>query len=273
LPAPLPDHAGLPPGTSLGIASIPNLRDAGGYATSDGRTVRRGLAYRANQLNPVAAADLELLARLGLKNAFDLRTAQEREARPDQLPPGVWDVWLNVLEDYPAAAPATLEALFRDPKKANAELGGGKIETMFEQGYRAFITLPSARTSFRTLFVFLSDPNQLPALYHCTTGKDRTGWASAALLSLLGVPREQVMADFLRSNDYILPLYAREIDAFVDGGGDRAIVEAVFGVKPRYLEAAFNEMEKQYGTIENYFAEGLGIDAAGQDAIRDLFLK
>lgn len=273
LPAPALGHADLLPGASLGIPSILNLRDAGGYTAAGGKVVRRGLAYRSNQLSPVSAADMELLAGLGLKNAFDLRTMQERAARPDQLPPGVWNVWLNVLEDLPGAAPAALEALFRDPQKANAELGGGKIEAMFEQGYRGFVTLASARTSFRTLFVFLSDPNQLPALYHCTTGKDRTGWASAALLSLLGVPREQVMADFLRSNDYILPLYASQIEAFVAGGGDRAIAEAIFGVKPRYLEASFNEMEKHYGMIENYFAQGLGIDAAGQEALRDLYLQ
>jgi hypothetical protein len=75
------------PGTSLSIPSIPNLRDIGGYRTQDGSLVRRGVAYRSNQLNPVTPDDMKKLAALGLKNDFDLRAAGEREAKPDQLPP------------------------------------------------------------------------------------------------------------------------------------------------------------------------------------------
>ena len=83
------------PGTSLGIASVPNLRDAGGYATADGSVVRRGVAYRSNQLNPISPDDMKKIAALGLKNDFDLRTAEERKAKPDELPAGVKNVWLE----------------------------------------------------------------------------------------------------------------------------------------------------------------------------------
>ena len=272
MPVPLDQYAGLPPGASLGIASVPNLRDVGGYTTVSGDVVRRGVLYRSNQLDPDGHPDLAKIAALGLRNDFDLRTAEERQARPDRLPQGVWNVWLDVLADEKSSAPARLEALLQDPAAANAALGGGKIDAMFAEAYRAFVSLDSARSSYRELFVYLSSPSQLPALYHCTTGKDRTGWASAALLTLLGVPREAVMADFLKSNDYILPLYAKQIDAFVAAGGERAIAEAIFGVKPDYLDAAFAEMEKRYGSIEGYFAKGLGIDRVGQEALRALYL-
>jgi protein-tyrosine phosphatase len=80
------------------------------------------------------------------------------------------------------------------------------------------------------------------------------------------------MADYMRSNEYTLPQFQHAINGFVAAGGDRDIPVAVFGVKPEYLEASFDEMQKRYGTIEKYFAEGLGIDAAGQKALRDLFL-
>lgn len=273
LPQPRAQYADLAPGTSLGIASVPNLRDAGGYATGDGKTVRRGLVYRSNQLAPISEADMAKLAALGLRNDFDLRTAEERTAVPDQLPPDVWNVWLNVLADASDSSPAKIEALLRHPKEANEKLGDGKIDALFEKGYREFVTLPSARTNFRELFVYLSSPSQLPSLYHCTTGKDRTGWASAALLTLLGVPREEVMEDFLKSNVYILPHYAKEIDAFTAAGGEKEIVEAILGVKPSYLNSAFDQMEKSFGSIEDYFAKGLGIDADGQQALKDLFLQ
>jgi protein-tyrosine phosphatase len=188
------------------------------------------------------------------------------------MPSGVRYTLLNVLADAKTSAPAELEALLHDPKKANDVLGGGKIEAMFMDGYRAFVSLPSAKQSYRTLFLSLADPAKTPAVFHCTTGKDRTGWAAAALLTLLGVPRETVMADFMRTNDYTLPQFKQQIDDFVAAGGDRSIAEAVFGVKPEYLEAAFDEMQQGFGTIETYFTKALGIDAEGQKALIHRFL-
>jgi protein-tyrosine phosphatase len=215
---------------------------------------------------------MQKLAQLGLKNSFDLRTLAEREIRPDELPPDVSCVWLDVLADAEEAGPAMLEKLMENPEQANAALGGGKAEKGFAESYRQFVSLPSAKLEFRKLFLSLADERELPALFHCTTGKDRTGWAAAALLTLLGVPRETVMEDYLRSNDNILPAYKKVIDGFVAAGGEERIPLAILGVKKEYLDAAFDEMEKNYGTIEKYFSEGLRIDIDRQQAIRELYL-
>lgn len=261
------------PGQSLGIASVPNLRDLGGYKTSKGATVASGLVYRSNQLSGISQHDMKKLSKLGLKVILDLRTWAERSVRPDELPSGTKLLWLDVLADSPQAGPAQLEKLMQDPKRANAELGGGKVEASFQASYREFVSLPSAKKEFRNLFLSLGDKSQLPALFHCTTGKDRTGWAAAALLTLLGVPRDKVYEDYLRSNDYIIiPAYKKVIDGFVAAGGDRNIPLAILGVKKEYLDAAFDEMQKKYGSIEKYFSEGLGIDAVQQKAIRDQYL-
>lgn len=260
------------PGQSLGIASVPNLRDLGGYKTNDGATVVHGLVYRSNQLAPISPEDMKKFAELGLKNDYDLRTEAERTPVPDQLPPGVNNVWLDVLKDASGSAPTNLLALLQNPEEGNKELGDGKIEAIFITSYREFVSLSSAKTAYHELFTSLADQNKLPALFHCTTGKDRTGWAAAALLTLLDVPKETVMKDYLRSNDYILPLYKKVIDGFVDGGGEPSIPQAIFGVKVEYLEASFDEMQTKYGTIENYFSEGLGIDAKTQKTLRDLYL-
>ena len=266
----------LAPGQSLGraldIPTVPNLRDVGGYKTQDGAIVARGLAYRSDTFNPMSPEDIKKLERVGLKNDYDLRTTSEVKVKPDQMPPGVQYHLLNVLADAKSAAPAELEALMHEPKKANVVLGGGKIEALFMEAYREFITLPSAKQSYRTLFLSLADREKAPGVFHCTTGKDRTGWAAAAILTLLGVPKETVMDDYMRTNDYTLPQFKHAIDSFVAAGGDRDIPVAIFGVKAEYLEASFDEMQKRYGTIEKYFAQGLGIDAAGQKVIRDLFL-
>ena len=259
-------------GKSLGFKSVSNLRDLGGYKTRDGATVASGLVYRSNQLFEVSDTDMQKLAALKLKSAYDLRTYAERKARPGELPPGVSYTWLDVLADSPQAGPAQLEKLMEVPEKANAELGGGKVEEGFKESYREFVSLPSAKLEFRKLFLSLADENELPALFHCTTGKDRTGWAAASLLTLLGVPKETIMKDYLRSNDYILPKYKPIIDKFVEAGGQANIPPAILGVKKEYLEAAFDEMEKEYGTIENYFSKGLRINAEQQQELREVFL-
>jgi len=260
-------------GRSLGIPSVANLRDLGGYRTRDGAMVASGLVYRSNQLSGIAPADMQALVRLGLRTAFDLRTAAEREARPDELPPGVDYVVLDVLADAPGAGPAMLEKLMQDPPAANAALGSGKAEAAFRDSYRQFVSLPSAKSGFRELFLALGDRDRLPAVFHCTTGKDRTGWAAAALLTLLGVPEETVLEDYLRSNDYILPAYRETIDAFVAAGGEESIPLAILGVRQEYLEAAFDQMKQEYGTIEQYFSDGLGIDAARQEELRNVYLR
>jgi len=270
---PSTEKAQVEAGRNLGIASIPNLRDLGGYLTTGGSTVAAGLVYRSNQLSGIPPDDMAKLAGLGLKNAFDLRTAAEREKRPEELPDGVNYVVLDVLADSPQAGPAQLENLMTDPTAANAALGGGKVGAAFEAAYREFVSLPSAQREFGKLFLSLGDRAQVPALFHCTTGKDRTGWAAAAFLTLMGVPQDKVYEDYLRSNDYILPAYQKAIDQFAAGGGDVEIPRSILGVKKEYLDAAFDEMEKNYGTIENYFAAGLGIDAEKQQAIRKMYLQ
>lgn len=270
--APADTPAQVTPGQSLGIASVPNLRDLGGYQTASGAPVAVGLVYRSNQLSGITPEDMEKIAALGLKVDYDLRTSDEKDARPDELPEGVEYVWLDVLADSPQAGPAMLEKLMVNPEEANAALGGGQAEEGFKASYREFVSLPSAKAEFRELFLGLGDKEQLPALFHCTTGKDRTGWSAAALLTLLGVPQDIVMEDYLRSNDYIIPMYQEVIDGFVAAGGEEGIPLAILGVKQEYLDAAFEEMETQYGTIEKYFSEGLGIDASQQQALRDLYL-
>ena len=261
------------PGQSLGIVTIPNLRDMGGYKTTNGETIARGLVYRSNQLYAISENDMLLLADLNLKNDFDLRTLSERDAKPDELPVGVTNVWLNVLADDPTSGPANLIGLLKDPQQANIELGNGQVEEKFMKAYRQFVSLPSAQTAFKELFLSLGNEKELPALFHCTTGKDRTGWAAAALLTLMGVPEVAVMEDYLRSNEYILPMYDDLIQQFVDAGGELNIVVSILGVKEEYLNAAFEEMHTEYGSIENYFSVGLKITVDQQTALRNLYLK
>jgi protein-tyrosine phosphatase len=258
------------PGASLGIESLPNLRDLGGYKTQDSSIVRRGVLYRSSQLTRISATDMQKIAALKLKNDYDLRTARERETRPDELPTGVRHVPLDMLADASEESFAKLDELLRDPKRKSTVAGGGtaEAETAMKQIYCDMVTLPSAKTALGQLYTRLAQDGSTPALFHCSSGKDRTGWAAAALLTLLGVPKETIIKDFLRSNDYILPLYKKTIDDFVKAGGEPGIPPAILGVKASYLEASFNEVQRVYGSMDRYFSEGLGIDAEKQKALR-----
>jgi protein-tyrosine phosphatase len=254
------------------ISSAPNLRDTGGYATRDGGQVRTGLLYRSEQLSRITDADMPALEKLGLKKIYDLRTEGERAEQPDRVPSGAQYVVVDVLKDEKQAAPAELLHLLSNPQEANAKLGGGQVAKMFIKAYVDLISLPSARAGFAELFTALAGENNLPALYHCTTGKDRTGWASAALLTLCGVSDEDVMRDYLLSNDTILPEYQAMIDKFTDIGVEQEILLSILGVRREYLEASFKEMKDSFGSIQDYFAKGLGIDESGQQGLRDRFV-
>ncbi|HSH65097.1 MAG TPA: tyrosine-protein phosphatase [Bacteroidia bacterium] len=167
-----------------------------------------------------------------------------------------------------------LDDLLRDPKRVSKVMGGGtaEAETIMKQIYCDLVTLPSSKAALKQLYTTLALAGSTPAILHCSSGKDRTGWATAALLTLLGVPKETVINDFLRSNEYILPQYKKTIDDFVKAGGEPGIPPAILGVKASYLEAAFNEAKRVYGSMERYFSEGLGLDTTTQKKLKELLL-
>jgi protein-tyrosine phosphatase len=260
-------------GQSIGIASVPNLRDLGGWPTRDGGCVRGGLVYRSTELAKLAGADMAAFAALGIRAVYDLRTEAERAAQPDRFPSGTEYVVVDVLGDSMDAAPAKLFTLLSDPKAAEDILGGGKGLTLFESGYREIVNLSSARSGYRRLFSDLTQEQHRPALFHCTTGKDRTGWAAASLLMLLGVSDDLVMKEYLLTNDQLLPAEKAIIDRFQALGGEAELLRPVIGVAPEYLEAALEAMRKEFGTIEGYFSEGLEIDEGAQQALRAAFVE
>lgn len=261
-----------PAGAAIAVASVPNLRDVGGWPTRDGRSVRRGLAYRSVALNHLADRDVGAVETLGLRTVYDLRTEAERTAGPDRPLDGVDQVIVDVLADSQDAAPAELAGLLVDPKQADKLLGGGRADALFAGAYREIVSLPSALAGYRELFTGLADAGRRPALYHCTTGKDRTGWATGALLSLLGVERELVTREYLLTNEQLVPALEPIFQRFEAAGGDREMLLPVLGVQASFLDASFQEMHDRFGTIEGYFADGLGIDADGQQALREAFV-
>ena len=258
---------------NLHISSMPNFRDAGGHGVVGGGAMRPGLLYRSDHVGRLSPAEADAVAGLGIKVVYDLRTEAERSMTPDERIAGAKQVALDLMADDEQAAPAQLLRLLEHPRLAKVALRNGRAVALFVAGYRSVVTLPSARAGLGRLYGGLLDAGGLPALCHCTTGKDRTGWTCAALQTLLGVPQEEVFQDFLASNRYIVPKYQARIDEFAARGGDPTLLAPVLSVLPEYLEASFDEVRRAYGSIEAYFSDGLGLGARSQQALRDRFVN
>jgi protein-tyrosine phosphatase len=263
----------IKPGAVIPIPGVPNLRDLGGWPTVDGGRVRRGLVYRAAEPFTLDDAGRAEFAALGVRTVYDFRSAAECERKPDTVPAGAQRVLVDVMADSTHGAPVHVAQLLDDPNHADELLADGKSVFLFERGYRELVDLPSAHVNYRTFFAGLADAANRPALFHCTTGKDRTGWAAATLLMLLGVSDDDVMRDYLLTNDELMPVMQTVLDKFAAAGGDPEMLLPVVGVEADYLDAALDEMRTKYGTIEGYFTTALGVDETTQQALRDAFVE
>lgn len=243
--------------------TVANLRDLGGTPLSGGRTVRPGLVLRSGQLDRLDVDADPAVAALGLRTVIDFRTPAERADYPDRVPEGtrllVEDVLADMLSSGRIPAASQLKDLLSDPARAAEHLGTGKAQALFQETYRSFVRTGSGQAAYRRLLTELADPQAGPLLFHCTAGKDRTGWGATVVLSLLGADDDTLMAEYLSVNPAVKQAFARLIEGFTMAGGDPDIALALIGVFPSYLEAALDEVALRFGSMEKYVREGLGV--------------
>lgn len=254
------------------IRSAPNLRDLGGLP-AEGGVVRSRSLYRSATLARLEGDDLEAFRQLGIATVYDLRTVGERRASPDHLPDGVKLVGLDVLADSTTDVAAGVGQLASDPAALAASLGDGRGAAQMRDSYRNIVSLPSALAAYRSFYFDLIDPARSgAALFHCTTGKDRTGWAAASLLLLLGVGEDDVRADYLETNADLLRALQPLLADAAQKGVDTQMLLPVLGVRGEYLDAALDEVRARFGGIEGYAREGLGLNASDIDVLRRRFV-
>ena len=241
---------------SLHLASAPNFRDAGGYRTADGSWVKMGVIYRSGDISKLSAADLAELQRLGIRTIYDLRTDAEVAAAPDKVPAGATDTQENIL-----GAAGTSGFTPTTPAAATEEMIQAEV-TMVDSS--------SAQTGYHNVLEGIADRKDLAVVYHCTAGKDRTGWASAVLLTALGVPEATVESDYLASNTYNAAYNASVLSQLP--ASYQAVYAPLLAVTPAYLASGFNEVTAQYGTFDNYLSKGLGISSKTLHELRSELL-
>ena len=252
------------------LEGAPNFRDIGGYAAAGGFVVKHGLVFRSGHLAHLTDGDLDLLHSLGIKTVIDFRPRYEKEMTghnrmPDQIN------YVPIPIGDPAMAPEVKRALVDGD----------------------FSFLPDLRDANRTLIrdfsiqlgaalQLIAEPDNLPLVFHCIGGKDRTGMAAALLLTLLGVPFSTVKDDYMKTNGRL------ERDADIDAVIDRLAAERnwdsipeegrralrrFFVLEEEYIEAAWDEIERVAGTFCGYAHRYLGLSDAKIQKMRSALLE
>jgi protein-tyrosine phosphatase len=246
------------------LSSVQNFRDVAGasdsavYYNAAGQKLRRGVLYRSNAM-AASTADLATLETLGLSWVYDLRTTSEIASTADVLPAGASTVNINILGSASVTTPSLTSA--------------ADSVAYMQAMNRLFVTDATVRAKFATLFTDLSN-GAAAQVYHCTAGKDRTGWTSAVLLNLVGVSGATVMSDYLLSNTYlakyISTTYATLVTYYGQAYADLYL--PMLQVAESYLQAGLDQVTTSYGSMAGYVTDGLGLSTSTQDRLKAILL-
>ncbi|WP_261309846.1 tyrosine-protein phosphatase [Burkholderia stabilis] len=256
------DSISVAPVTTPRLGSASNFRDTAGpdgtgYVTTSGATMKKGMIYRSSAL-ALSAADVATVGTLGIRQVRDLRTPAEINAQPDVPLAGATWQNLNVLG---AASIGPIPTT------------GATATAFMLSMYRAFVTSDTAHASYHALFTGFADAGENLVL-HCTAGKDRTGWATAILHTILGLSQQTIFADYLLTNVYSASGIAASVAQAQKAGGQNAadMMTALQGAHADYLQAAFDQVAASYGSMTSYIVNGLQLDQATLNAIRQHML-
>ncbi|WP_424214277.1 tyrosine-protein phosphatase [Streptomyces sp. BI20] len=252
-----------------------NVRDLGGYRTYTGGTVRPGLVYRADSLSKLTDADLTTVAGLKLTKVVDFRVPLELQYDgADRLPVGLTATSRSV-DDKGLYGTITGTIATRDPVRQEAVFGGGRGAALMGTIYEGFVDNPANRAQFAATLREIADGKQGPLLYHCTSGKDRTGWLSYVLLRALAVPESAARQDFLASNTFRAAADARLREGLRQSGmmQNPDLLIPIQEVRPEYLDAANARVEAAYGDFGGYLTKGLGLDVRTLAKLQDKLVR
>ncbi len=238
-----------------------NVRDIGGYRTYDGEKVKPGKAIRGDSLEKLTATDVQKLASLQVQTVIDLRTPGEVQfAGADKPIPGTRQV-ARPIDDTGLFQQMLAVIQTRDPQKQEEALGNGKAEQIMLNMYTTFISRQESRAAFGQTLKDLANTDKA-TLYHCTAGKDRTGWLTYVLLRAVGVPEGTARQDYLLSNQYRAAADAKLREQVKQAGlmQNPDLLIPLQEVRDAYLNAAVEKMRQDYGDLGKYLTQGLGLD-------------
>jgi protein-tyrosine phosphatase len=251
-----------------------NVRDVGGHRSASGAVVASGRVLRADALSRLTEPDVRRLGAFGLRTVVDFRLPGEvLVGGEDRLPAGATRVSLPV-------AGGDLGAFYDliasgDHRQQHEVLGQGRATEFMLGVHRGFVAGQRQRDGFGIALRMIADASMgLPLLYHCTSGKDRTGWMTAIVLTALGVPHLTVMSDYLLSNDVYRTRYFKLGNDLAKTGmmRDPGLLRPILELSPAYLDAAFDEVWRRYGSFGAFLSRGLDVDGQTLLQLRDALM-
>lgn len=214
-----------------------NVRDLGGYPTAQGTQVKWRKVLRSGDLHQLTDTDLNYLSKISVKTYIDFRDTDEIKVAPDKTP-------------------ESLEHEFALPISAGNILDIGK--TAAEQAPTILVDMNkmfvrNCQDIYKEFFQIIQNDPYAPVLFHCSAGKDRTGFGAALLLSALGVDRALVMHDYLLSNRYLAGKYDAAVAA-------NPILAPLVAAESVYLQAALDVIDTEFGGMDEYLTQNLDVD-------------
>lgn len=254
----------------IAVPGLNNTRDLGGMRTNDGRVIKPNMLYRCAKLNGLKDPDW-FAKNVGI--IVDMRSSQEVTETPDPEISGVEHLHLPIFEMQAAGV--------THDEESDRKLGAPDPEAALksvEAVYARFVSDEFCVAQYRRFIRLLFEPREKAVLWHCAGGKDRTGVGALLIQELLGVGREDIMADYLSTNVYLKDEVSQMVDAIAEksGGMDEDAKKAMlafFDARESYLLTLYSEAEKKYGSIEGFIRDGLGISDDERDQLRRRYLE
>ena len=229
-----------------------NFRDLGGIKNKEGKYTKWGKILRSDDLHNLTEADLQYLSFLPLVSIVDFRSEAEMQSAPDKVPQGV-------VKDYPYSInPGNLNSA----ASALSDLSGMNMDSVMMQINVMMVTEQEGIQRFKNFFALLQDEKNVPLMFHCSAGKDRTGMGAALVLSALGVEENRIIEDYLLSNKYITEKYANYINQYPE-------LKPLFQVKAEFIGAGLQRIRADHGSVENFLKKVLNVDI---DKFRNMYL-
>jgi len=244
-----------------------NFRDAGGCQAAGGRRMRLGRLFRSDVLNNLSASDLASVSCLGIRQVIDLRSQPEQQHDPDRLPAGISYHFLPI------------SLVWQDPFVVQKKLLSGDVRPgeFASDLLRGYSETPAAYAGiFAQILRLLLQPDGLPALIHCTGGKDRTGMAVALIQSALGVPRQVIFDGYLSSNlrrELVIWRWTSLVWLASRLRTPPSRFRPLLETRRPYLQAFFESIERQYGSLEAYLQQGLGFQPPELEILKEKLLE
>jgi protein-tyrosine phosphatase len=254
----------------LPLEGAPNFRDLGGYRSSDGRYTRWGLVYRSGHLANLTASDYQYLNNLGIRLVCDVRTEGEKTRFPTH--------WIGQVPEILAVPIGPdRDAKVRQEQLRRSLASAGAAAPNLLSSYDRYVIDFAGQYGVMLRRLAAGD---VPAVEHCSAGKDRTGIFSAILLTALGVPRDIVIQDYLLTNRYLMGPDSLEkttvdLQRLLDlpQTPDRSSVQVFLTARAETLDSAFETIDRTYGSFGNYLKDGLRISDSDAAALKERLLE